>query len=198
MKKHIGAIVSILVVIGAAYLLTREGARADAAGGSVSFSPTEGYTETIRIPPIDPEVKASIEKFVDEYYSALREERFEDASEMYAAGILDELGVSGPTLLAEVLQISGVPDEVWAEAIRVEGDTATAEIVTSREEKLFGHYSLLDESGNLIGLWVRTVHLVEEGGEWKLSDDSAHTADDTTEKLQEALETLRKLQEENR
>ncbi len=140
--------------------------------------------------PVDHE--AAIRQLVDRYYDALRSGRYEEAATYYESTTFDGTGIDPPMALKQATELSGgIPPKVIVEALRIEGNRATCELLIERKGIGGGSYVMVDEKGNTLGTWARTLHFVREKGAWKISKSGENAVDADTQK---ALEMLRRIQ----
>ncbi len=145
---------------------------------------------SITVPPVSVDERKSIESTVDSYYEALRKEDYELAASFY-----DREGVEGapfdlPHALKLTSELTGIPEEVKLEALRIDGNTAKGEIIIQRKGKGPVSYVMTDETGNHIGTWARTLNFIKREGVWKISKDSSQTISLDNQELKRALESL--------
>jgi hypothetical protein len=140
--------------------------------------------------PVDHE--AAIRQLVDRYYGALRNGRYEEAATYYESTAFDGMGIDPPMALKQATELSGgIPPKIVVEALRIEGNRATCELLIEREGQGSVYYVAKDEKGNTLGTWARTLHFVREKGVWKIATSGDNAADADTQK---ALEMLRRIQ----
>jgi len=136
--------------------------------------------------------EAAIRELVDRYYDALRNGRYAEAATCYESTAFDGTGIDPAVALRQATALSGgIPPKVIVEALRIEGDRATCELLIERKGIGDRSYVLTDENGEILGTWARTLHFVREKGAWKISKRSDHSAGVDSEK---ALEMLRRIQ----
>ncbi len=150
--------------------------------------------QTIAIPPQSPKDKAAIEKLVKDYYDALRSQNYKKAASFYEKGAFDSTGFSPETALEAACKITGVPDSVKVEALRINGEQATGEIAIDRKGIGGSYYTMQDDKGKILGTWATTLHFIKQKGEWKISQKDNQTIKGMDSVQKEALEMIKQLQ----
>lgn len=160
----------------------------------VAFKPEVTITYTL-----DPETKEDreeIDRLVSEYYEALRNGRFEDAAAMYSPEAREAAGGSLPILLRAAAGFGdGIPDDIRVDPIRVDGDTATGEIIIPDQTDALMRVVQEDAQGNRLGTWARTMNFTRHEGVWKIAGEGENLRGIEADK---ALELLRTLQNQPR
>jgi ketosteroid isomerase-like protein len=188
MGRTSGILIVATVLVGVLFLVSGE-------MSNLTGSADSAHKKEIVVPAGQPaNEKAAIEELVQHFYDTLRRKDYQEAVAFYEKDAFKGTGMNPAKAIEAASQLTGVPRSVKLEALRIDGNTATGELLIDRKGIGAVSYVARDGSGKMMGTWARTLHFVKQKGEWKIAKDSQQSVDELDAAAKKLLKSLKNTQ----